>query len=171
MGILKQFTCLLRNLYAGQEATYRTRYGITDYSKFGKGVCQGCILSPWLFNLYAECIMWNSRLDEVQAGIKISGRNTNNLRYADDIIVMAENKEKLKSILMKVKEKSDRWLKSQYSNDSDYGIQSHHFMANRWGNNGNSERLCFWGFPKSFLVIADIKLKDSCSLEEKLWQN
>ena len=100
-------TCLLRNLYAGQEATVRTGHGATDWFQIKKGVCQGCILSPCLLNLYAEYIMQNSRLDEAQAGIKIAGRNINHLRYADDTTLMAESKE-LKSFLMKVKEESEK---------------------------------------------------------------
>ena len=98
-------TCLLRNLYAGQEATVRTEHGTTDWFQTGKGVHQSCILSPCLFNFYAEYIMRNARLNETQAGIKIAGRNTNNLRYADDTTLMAESKEELKSLLMKVKER------------------------------------------------------------------
>ena len=97
-------TCLLRNLYAGQEATVRTGHGTTDWFQIWKGVCQGCILSPYLFNFYAEYIMRNAGLDEAQAGIKISGRNINNLRYADDTTLMAESEEELKHLLMKVKE-------------------------------------------------------------------
>ena len=99
----EHLTCLLRNLNAGQEATVRTGHGTTDYFQIGNGVCQGCILSPCLFNLYAEYIMQNIRLDEAQAGIKIAGRNINNLRNADDTTLMAESKEELKSLLMKVK--------------------------------------------------------------------
>ena len=98
MGIPDHLTCLLRNLYAGQEATVRTGHGTTDWFQIGKGVRQDYILSPCLFNLYAEYIMRNTRLEETQAGIKIAGRNINNLRYADDITVMAESKEKLKSL-------------------------------------------------------------------------
>ena len=98
----------MRNLYAGQEATVRTGHGTTDWFKIGKGVHQGCILSLCLFNLYAEYIMRNTGLEEAQAGIKIAGRNTNNLRYADDTIFMAESKEELKSLLMKVKEESGK---------------------------------------------------------------
>ena len=97
MGIPDNLTCLLRNLYAGQEATVRTRHGTTDWFKIGKGVCQGCILSPCLFNLYAEYTMQNVRLDEAPAGIKIAGRHINNLRYADDTTLMAEGKEEVKS--------------------------------------------------------------------------
>ena len=107
MGIPEHLTCLLRNLYAGQEATVRTGHGTTDWFQIGKGVCQGCILSPCLFNLYVEYIMRNTGLDEAQAGIKVAGRNINNLRYADDTTPMAESEE-LKSFLMKVKEKSGK---------------------------------------------------------------
>ena len=132
MRIPDHLTCLLRNLYASQEATVRTRYGATDWLQIGKGVCQDCILSPYLFNFYAEYIMQNAGLDEVQAGIKIGGRNIKNLGYADDTILMAEGKEELKSLLMKMKEESQkRWLKTQYSKNKDHGIRCHHFMANR----------------------------------------
>ena len=108
MEIPDHLICLLRNLYAGQEAIVRTGHGTTDWFQIGKGVCQGCMLSPCLFNLYAEYIMRNTRLDEAQAGIKIAGRNINNLRYADGITLMAESEEELKSLLMKVKEKSEK---------------------------------------------------------------
>ena len=107
MGIPDHLTCLLRNLYVGQEATVRTGHGTTDWCQIGKGVGQGCISSPCLFNLYAEYIMRNARLEEAQAGIKIAGRNINNLRYADDTTLMAESEEELKSLLMKVKEESE----------------------------------------------------------------
>ena len=107
MGISDQLASLLRNLYAGQEATVKTGHGTTDWFKIGKEVCQGCILSPCLFNLYAEYIMRNAGLDEAQAGIKIAGRNINNLRYSD-ITLMAENEEELKSLLMKVKKESEK---------------------------------------------------------------
>ena len=107
MGMPDHYTCLLRSLYASQEVTLRTGHGITDWFQIGKGVCQGCILSPWLFNFYAEYIMRNAGLDEAQAGIKISGRNINNLRYTDDTILMAESEE-LKSLLMKAKEESEK---------------------------------------------------------------
>ena len=103
MGIPDHLTCLLRNLYPGQKATVRTRHGTTDWFQIGKGVHQGCILSPCLFNLYAEYIMRNIGLEEAQAGMKIAGRNINNLRYANDTTVMAESEEELKSLLMKVK--------------------------------------------------------------------
>ena len=101
-------TCLLRNLYAGQEATVRTGHGTTDWCQIGKGVHQDCILSPCLFNLYAEYIMGNAGLDEAQAGIKIAGRNINNLSYAGDTTLMAECEEQLKSLLIKVKEESEK---------------------------------------------------------------
>ena len=101
MGIPDHLTCLLRNLYAGEEATVRTGHGTTDWLQIGKGIHQGCMLSPCLFNLYAEYIMRNTGLDEAQAGIKIAGRNINNLRYADDTTLMAESEEKLKNFLWK----------------------------------------------------------------------
>ena len=116
MGIPCHLTCLLRNLYAGQEATVRTGHGTTDWFQIGKGVHQGCILSPCLFNLYAEYIMQNAGLDEAQAGINISRTSINNLRYTDDTTLMVESKEELKSLLMKVKEESGKiWLKAQHS--------------------------------------------------------
>ena len=108
MGIPDHFTCLLRNLYAGQEATVRTGHGKIDWFQIGKRVHQGCILSPCLFNFYAEYIMRNAGLEEAQAGIKIAGRNINNLRHADDTTLMAESEEVLKSLLMKVKEESEK---------------------------------------------------------------
>ena len=116
MGIPDHLTHLLRNLYAGQEATIRTRQGTTDWFQIGKGVHQGCILSSCLFNLYEEYIIQNARLDEAQTGIKISGRNINNLRYADDTTFMAESEEELKNFLMKVKEENGKGgLKTQHS--------------------------------------------------------
>ena len=108
MEIPEHLTCLLRNLYVAQEATVRTGHGTTDWFQIGKRVCQGCILSPCLFSLYAEYIMRNAGLEETQAGIKIAGRNINNLRYADDTTLMAESEEELKSFLMKVKEESEK---------------------------------------------------------------
>ena len=145
MGIPDHLTCLLRNLYAGQEATVRTGHGTTDWFQTGKGVHQGCILSPCLFNLYAEYIKINARLDEAQVGIKIAWRTINNLRYADDATLMAESEEGLKSLLMKVKEESEkvglksifRKLKSWYLVPSLHGKQ----MGKKW----KSERLYFWG--------------------------
>ena len=108
MGIPDHLTCLLRNLYAGQEATVRTGHGTTDWFQIGKGVRQGCVLSPCLFNLYTEHIMRNAGLDEAQDGIKIARRNINNLRYADDTTLIAESKEEQKSLLMKMKEESEK---------------------------------------------------------------
>ena len=108
MGIPEHLICLLRNLYGGQEATVRTGQGTTDWFQIGKGLRQGCLLSPCLFNLYAEYIMRKAGLEEAQAGIKIARRNINNLRYADDTTLMAESEEGLKSLLMKVKEESEK---------------------------------------------------------------
>ena len=108
MGIPDHLTCLLRNLHVGQEVTFQTRHGTTDWLKIGKGVQQGCILSPCLFNFYAQYIMQNASLDESQAGIKIARRNINNLRYADDTTLLAESEEELKSLLMRVKEESEK---------------------------------------------------------------
>ena len=138
MGIPDRLTCLLRNLYAGQEATVRTGHGTTDWFQIRKGVQQGYILSSCSFNFYAEHIMRNAGLDKPQTGISISGRNINNLKYTDDTTLMAENEEELKRLLMKVKEESEKecWLKAQHSENEDHGIWSHHFMGNRWGNSG-----------------------------------
>ena len=143
MGILDHLTSLLKKLYAGQEATVRTGHGTTDWFQIGKGVCQGCILSPCLFNLCAEYIMRNAGLDEAQAGIKIAGTNINNLRYADDTTLMEESEEELKSLLMKV-ESEKVGLK--------LNIQKTKIMASGpitswqiWGNSGSSVRLYFSG--------------------------
>ena len=122
LGIPDHLTCLLRNLYAGQEATIRTGHGTTDWFQIGKGVRQGCILSPCLFNLYAEYIMRNTGLEEAQAGIKIARKNINNLRDADDTTLMAEKKKELNSLLMKVKEESEK-------NDLNLNIQKTKIMA------------------------------------------
>ena len=130
MEIPDHLTCLL-NLYASQEATVRTGHGTTGWFQIRKGVCQGCISSPYLFNLHAEYITRNAKLDEAQSGIKIAGRNINNLRYADDTTLMAENEEELKSLLMKVRVEWKSWLKTQHSENYDHGIWSHYFMANR----------------------------------------
>ena len=169
MGIPDQLTCLLRNLYAGQEATVQTGHGTTDWSQIGKGVCQGCILSPCLFNLYAEYIMRNAGLDEAQAGIKIAGRNINNLRYADDTALMAESEEELKSVLMKVKVESEKvGLK--------LNIQKTKIITSgpmtSWEIDGKTVETVsdfFGGSPKSLqMVIAAMKLKDVYSLKGKL---
>ena len=169
MGIPDHLICLLRNLYAGQEATVRTGHKTTDWFQIIKGVRQGCILSPSLFNFYAEYIVRNAGLGKIQAGIKIAWRNINNLRYADDTTLMAESEEELKSFLMKVNMESEKvGFKAQHSENKDHGIQSHHFMGNRWGNSGNRVRLFFWA-PKSLhMVTAAMKLKDAYSLEGRL---
>ena len=160
---------LLRNLYAGQEATFRTGHGATEWFQIGKGVRQGCILSPCLFNLYAEYIMRNAGLEEVQAGIKIAGRSISNLRYADDATLMAESEEELKSFLMKVKEESENvGLK--------LNIQKTKIMASgpitSWQRDGEAletARDLILGAPKSLqMVITAMKLKDAYSLEGKL---
>ena len=145
--ILRWALCqVLGNLYAGQEAAVRTGHRTIDWFQIGKGVREDCISSLCLFNLYAEYIMWNSGLDEAQAGIKTARRNINNLRYADDTTLMAESEEALNSLLMKVKRGEWKsWLKTQHSENKDHGIQSHHLVANRWKNNGNRERLYFGG--------------------------
>ena len=140
MGIPDHLTCLLRNLNAGQETTFRTRHGSTDWFQIGKGVPQGCSLSSCLFNLYTKYIMWNAGLDEAQAGIKIGGRNINNLRYADDTTPMADSEEELKSLLMKVKVESEKvGFKTQHSENEDHDIWSHHFMGNRWRNRNSDD--------------------------------
>ena len=166
MGIPDHLTCLLRNLYAGQEATIRTGHGTTDWFQIGKEVHQGCILSPCLFNLYAEYIMRNAGLDEVQAEIKFARRNINNLRYADDTTLMAESEEELK---MKGKEESEKvGLK--------LNIPKTKIMASgpitSWEIDGETletVRDFIWGGSK---ITADgtaaMKLKDACSMEEKL---
>ena len=137
VGIPDHLTCLLRNLYAGQEAIVRTGHGTTDWFQTGKRVRQGYILSPCLFNFYAEYIMRNAGLEEKQAGIKIARRNINNLRYTDDITRM---EEALKSLLTKVKEESEKvGLKLNIQK-----TKSHHFIGNRWGNSGNRGRLYFF---------------------------
>ena len=142
MGIPDHLTCLLRSLYAGQEATVRTECETTDWFRIRKGVHQGRILSSCLFNLHAEYIMPNARLDEAQVEIKIATRNINNLRYANDTTLMAESEEELKSLLIKVKEESEKaGLK--------LNIQKTKIMANRWGNNGNTERLYSGGLQNN----------------------
>ena len=146
MRIPDHLTCLLRNLYAGQEATVRTGHETTDWFQIGKEVCQGCILSLCLFNLYAEYTRRNPGLEETQVGIKIAGRNINNLRYADDTTLMAESEEELKIILMKVKEESEKvGLKLNIQKTKIMASGPNHFMGNGWGNSGNSVRLYFGG--------------------------
>ena len=170
MGIPDYLTCFLRNVYAGQDATVRTGHGTTEWFQIGKGVHQGCILSPYLFNLYAEYIMRNAGLEETQARIKIAGRNVNNLRYADDTTLMAESEEELKSLLMKVKEENEKvGLK--------LNIQKTKIMASgpntSWEIDGETVEIVietlFFGTPKSLqMETAAMKLKDAYSLEEKL---
>ena len=146
MGIPYHLICLLQNLYAGHEAIVRSAHGTTDCFQIRKGVHQGCMLSPCLFNFYAEYIMRSVGLNEAQAGIKIARRSINNLRYVVDTTLMAEREEERKNLLMKVKEESEKvWLKAQHSENEDHGIWSHHFMGNRWGNSGNNIRLYFGG--------------------------
>ena len=141
-----------------------------DWFKIGKGVCQGCILSPCLFKVYAEYIMWNAELDEAQAAIKITRRNINNLRYADDTTLKAESEEELRASWWRWKRRVKSWLKIQHLNNEDHGIRSPHFMANRWGNSGNSDRLYFLSPKSLWMVTVAMKLKDTCSLERKLSQ-
>ena len=169
MGISDHLTCLLTNLYAGQEATVRTGQGTTDWFQTGKGVRQGCILSPCLFNLYAEYIMRNAGLEEAQAGIKIAGRNINNLRYADDTTLMTESEEELRSLLMKVKEESKKvGLK--------LNIQKTKIMASSpitsWEIDGETVEtvadFILGGSKIIANVTAAMKLKDIYSLEGKL---
>ena len=168
MGIPDHLTCLLRNLYVGQEARVRTGHG-TDWFQIGKGVHQGCILSPCLFNLHTEYIMRNAGLDKVQVGIKISERNINNLRYADNITLMAESEEELKSLLMKVKEESEKvGLK--------LNIQKTKIMASSsitsWQIDGETMKTVTDFLLGGSKITANgdcsMKLKDACSLEGKL---
>ena len=170
MGIPGHLTCPLWNLYAGQEATVRTRHGTTDWFQISKGVCQRCILSSCLFNLYAEYIMWHARLDEPQAGIKIAGRNINNPRYADGTTLMAESEEELKSLLMKVKEESEKvGLK--------LNIQKTKIMASgpitSWQiNEETMGTVTAFNFLTSKITAdgdCSHEIKRRYSLEEKLW--
>ena len=169
MEIPDHLTCLLRNLYAGQEATVRTKHETTDWFRIGKGVHQSCVLSPCLFNLYAEYIMRNTGLDEAQTGIKVVRRNINHLRYADDTTLMAESEEELKSLLMKVKEESGKV-------GSKLNIQKTKIMASgpitSWQIDGETVDTVAdftFGAPKSLQMVTEaMKLKDAYSLEEKL---
>ena len=166
---MRKLTCLLRNLYAGQEATVRTGHGTTDWIQIGKGVRQGCILSPCLFNLYAEYSIRNVGLEEAQAGIKIAGRNINNLRYADTTTLMAETEEELKSLLMKVKKDSEKvGLK--------LNIQKTKIMTSgpiiSWQIDGGRVEtvadFIFWAPKSQQRLIVAMKLKDAYSFEGKL---
>ena len=169
MGLPDHLTCLLRNLYAGQEATVRSGHGTSDWFQIGKGEHQGCILSPCIFNLYEQHIWRNTGLDEAQVGIKIVGRNINNLRYADDTTLMAESEEELRSLLMKVKEDSEKvGLK--------LNIQKTKIMASgpitSWEIDGETVEtvsdFIFWALKSLQMVTAAMKLKDAYSLEGKL---
>ena len=142
-GIPARLTCLLRNLFVGQEATVRTGHGTTDWFQIGNGVCQHCILSPCLFNLYAKHTMQNARLDEAQAGIKIVARYINNLRYADDTTLMAESEEELKSLLMKGKRRVKKLAQNSTFKKQRSWHLSHHFMANRRGKSEKSGSFYF----------------------------
>ena len=166
IGIADHLTCLLRNMYPGQEATVRTGHGTTDWFQIGKGVHQDCILSPCLFNLYAEYIMRNVGLEEAQAGIKIAGRNISNLRYADDTTFMAESEE-LNRLLMKVKEESEKVdlkLNTQKTKIMASGpITSWQIDGKQW----KQWQTLFLGAPKSLqMVSAAMKLKDTYSFEK-----
>ena len=161
--------CLLRNLFASQEATVRTGHGTMDWFQFGKGVCQVGILSPCLFNLYAEYIMQIARLDEAQAGIKVARKNINNLRYADDITLMAESEEELKSLLMNVKEESEKvGLKLNIHQTKIMAVSP----ITSWQIDGTTMEtvtdFISWAPESLQMVTAAMKLKDTCSLEEKL---
>ena len=166
MGIPDYLICLLRNLYAGQEATVRTAHGTTDWFQIGKGVRQGCILSPCLFNFYAEYIMRNAGLEEAQARSKTAGRNINHLRYTDDTTLMAESEEELKSLLMKVKEEREKVALK-------LNIQKTKIMAfgaiTLWEIDGETVSEFIFSAPKSLqMVTAAMKLKDTYSLKGKL---
>ena len=171
MGISDHLTCLLRNMYAGQEARVRIRHATIDWFQVGKKVYQGHILSPFLFNLYAKYIMQNAGQDEAQAGIKVATRDINNLRFADDTTLMAESEEELKSLLMKVKEESENvGLK--------LNIEKTKIMVSgpitSWQINGGKMEtkadfvLFSWALKSLWPVTAVMKLEDVCSLEEKL---
>ena len=169
MGKPDHLTCLLRNLCAGQEATVRNGHGTTDWFQIGKGVDQGCILSPCLFNFYAEYIMRNAGLKEAQAGIKIAWRNINNLTYADDTTLMAETEEELKSLLMKLREESENFglkLNIQKTKITASGLI---FSLQRDRETVETVADLFWGAPKSLQMVTEaMKLKDTYSLEGKL---
>ena len=172
MGIPDHLTCLLRNQYTGQEATIRCVHGTTDWFKIEKGV-QGCLLSPCLFNFYAEYAMWNAGLDESQAGINIARGNISKLRYADYTTLMADSKKELKSLLMRVKEESEKVnlelnIKKKKLR-SWYLVPSLHSKQN--GEKWKQWQILFSWSPKSLQMgISAMKLKDTCSLEVKLWQ-
>ena len=169
MGIPDHLTCLLRKLYAGQEATVRTGRGTTDWFQIGKGVHQGCILSPCLFIFYAEYIIKNARMDDSQTGTKIAGKNINNLKYADDTILMAEGEEELKSLLIKVKEESEK-VGLKFNNQKTKIMASGPITS--WEIDGETVKTMtdfILGAPKSLQMVTEaMKLKNIYSLEEKL---
>ena len=169
IGIPHHLTYLMRNLYAGQEATVRTRHVTTEWFQIGKGVCQGCILSPCLFNLYAEYIMRNVSLDETQSGIKISGRNINNLRHTDDTTLMAESEEELKILLMTVKLESEKTGLELNTQKMKIIVSS---PITSWQINGETmetmKDFIFLGYKITAIRDSSHEVKDTCSLEEKL---
>ena len=176
MEIPDLLTCFLRNLYVSQEGTVRTGHGAVHWFQIGKGVHQGCILSPCLFNLYAEYMMWNAGLDEAQTGSKLARRNTSNFRYAHDTTLMTKSKEQRgNSLLMRVKEESKETdLKLSIQKNEDYGIRSYHFMANRWGNNGNSDQVYFFGLKNQYgqwMFDGSYKIKRCLLLRRKTMTN
>ena len=171
MRISDHLTCFLRNLYAGQEATLRTGRGATDWFQIGKSVRQGCILSPWLFNLYADYIKWNARLDETQAAIKIARRNINNLRYVDDTTFMEESEQQLKNLLMKLKEESENVGLKLNIKKSKIMVSGPITSLKIDGKPMETWQTLFSLAPKSMqMVTTAMKLKLTYSLEEKLWQ-
>ena len=171
MGIPDHLTCLLRNLYAGQEATVRTGQGTTDWFQIGKGVHQSCALSICLFKLYAEFIMRNSQLDEAQDRIKIARKNINNLirRWHHPYCRKWRGTKELLDESERGEWKS--WLKAQNSENKDHGMQSHHFMANSWRNSGNSVDFIFWGSKITADGDCSHEIKIHLLFEEKLWAN
>ena len=169
MEIPQHLTCLLRNLYVSQEATVRTAHGTTDWLKIGKEVHEGCILSPCLFIFYAQYIMRNARLMKHKLESRLPGEIQPQIcRWHHPY----GRKQRGTSEPLDESERGEwkGWLKMQHSKYKDHGIQSHHFMANRWGNKGNSDRLFSWTKKSLRMVTAAMKLKDACCLEEKLWQ-
>ena len=182
MGLPVHLTCLLRNLYEGQKAAVRTKYDTMDWVQNWERVWQGCMLSPCLFNVYAEYIMWNARLDEAQAGIKIARWNINNFRHTDDTALMAVHKEELKSLLMRVRKSEKADLKFNIQKRSWHTAPSRHGTQKRGGRSGRgrllglqdrcTRRLQPWDqeAPRSLqTVTAAMRLRGACSLEEKLW--
>ena len=169
MGIPDQPTCLLRNLCVGHEATVGTGHGTTDWFQIGEGTHQGCIMSPCLFNLHAEYIMRNAKLDETQGGIKIAGRNINNLRYADDSTLKAGSKKEQNSVLMKVKEKSERVALKLNVQKTKIIASSPITSWQIYGETMETVIDYFFGLQNHWqIVTAAMKLKDACSLEGKL---